>query len=53
MASSVAIRGIFVGGAWTPAENGETFTAESPATGEQIGEVTKGGRADAQRAVGA
>ncbi len=53
MASSVAIRGMFVGGAWTPAENGETFTAESPATGEQIGEVPKGGRADAQRAIGA
>jgi succinate-semialdehyde dehydrogenase/glutarate-semialdehyde dehydrogenase len=44
---------MFVGGAWTPAENGETFTAESPATGEQIGEVPKGGRADAQRAIGA
>jgi succinate-semialdehyde dehydrogenase/glutarate-semialdehyde dehydrogenase len=42
---------MFVGGAWTPAENGETFTAESPATGEQIGEVPKGGRADAQRAI--
>jgi succinate-semialdehyde dehydrogenase/glutarate-semialdehyde dehydrogenase len=44
---------MFVGGAWTPAENGETFTAESPATGEQIGEVPKGGRADAQRAIDA
>ena len=53
MASSVATRGMFVGGAWAPAESGETFTAESPATGEQIGEVPQGGRADAQRAIAA
>src|SRR3954467_6263643 len=42
---------MFVGGAWAPAETGETFTAESPATGEQIGEVPQGARADAQRAI--
>jgi succinate-semialdehyde dehydrogenase/glutarate-semialdehyde dehydrogenase len=53
VASSVATRGLFVGGTWAPAESGETFTAESPATGEQIGEVPQGGRADAQRAVAA
>ena len=51
MASSVATRGMFVGGAWAPAETGETFTAESPATGEQIGDVPYGGRADALRAI--
>ena len=53
MASSVATRGMFVGGAWAPAESGETFAAESPATGEQIGDVPQGGRADAQRAIAA
>jgi acyl-CoA reductase-like NAD-dependent aldehyde dehydrogenase len=53
VASSVATRGMFVGGAWAPAETGETFTAESPATGEQIGDVPYGGRADARRAVAA
>ena len=51
MASSVATQGMFVGGAWASAESGETFTAESPATGEQIGEVPLGARADAQRAI--
>jgi acyl-CoA reductase-like NAD-dependent aldehyde dehydrogenase len=42
---------MFVGGAWTGAASGETFTAESPATGEPIGEVPQGGREDAQRAI--
>jgi succinate-semialdehyde dehydrogenase/glutarate-semialdehyde dehydrogenase len=44
---------MFVGGGWAAAESGETFIAESPATGEQIGEVPQGGRADAQRAIAA
>jgi len=44
---------MFVGGAWAAAKSGETFTAESPATGEAIGEVPHGARADAQRAVAA
>jgi len=44
---------MFVGGAWTPALTGETFTAESPATGEAIAEVPKGDRDDAQRAIAA
>jgi succinate-semialdehyde dehydrogenase/glutarate-semialdehyde dehydrogenase len=44
---------MFVGGTWGAAESGETFTAESPATGEQIGEVPQGGRADAHRAIAA
>jgi acyl-CoA reductase-like NAD-dependent aldehyde dehydrogenase len=42
---------MFVGGAWTGAASGATFTAESPATGEAIGEVPQGGREDAQRAI--
>jgi succinate-semialdehyde dehydrogenase/glutarate-semialdehyde dehydrogenase len=42
---------MFVGGAWTGAASGETFTADSPATGEAIGEVPQGGREDAQRAI--
>jgi acyl-CoA reductase-like NAD-dependent aldehyde dehydrogenase len=44
---------MFVDGAWVGAQSGETFTADSPATGESIGEVPQGGRADAQRAIDA
>ena len=35
---------MFVDGAWVDAASGETFTAESPATGEAIGEVPQGDR---------
>jgi acyl-CoA reductase-like NAD-dependent aldehyde dehydrogenase len=42
---------MFVAGRWTDALAGETFTAESPATGEAIGEVPRGGRDDAQAAI--
>ncbi len=45
--------GMFVDGAWTSALSGETFTAESPATGEAIGEVPQGGRDEARLAIGA
>ena len=44
---------MFVDGAWTGSLSGETFTAESPATGETIATVPKGGRQDAQLAIGA
>src|SRR6266436_5576917 len=44
---------MFVDGVWTGAASGETFTAESPATGEAIGEIPQGSRADAQRAIDA
>jgi succinate-semialdehyde dehydrogenase/glutarate-semialdehyde dehydrogenase len=44
---------MFIGGAWTGAASGATFTADSPATGEAIGEVPQGGREDAQRAIAA
>jgi succinate-semialdehyde dehydrogenase/glutarate-semialdehyde dehydrogenase len=44
---------MFVAGAWTAAASGETFTADSPATGETIAQVPQGGREDAQRAIAA
>jgi succinate-semialdehyde dehydrogenase/glutarate-semialdehyde dehydrogenase len=44
---------MFVGGAWTAARSGETFTADSPATGEVIGEVANGDREDARAAIAA
>src|SRR5689334_5177566 len=42
---------MFVDGEWTAALSGETFTADSPATGETIAEVPQGTREDAQRAI--
>ncbi len=42
---------MFVNGAWATAD--EVFEATSPATGERIGVVQKGGREDAQRAIAA
>jgi len=45
--------GMFVDGRWTESLTGETFTADSPATGEVIGEVPLGAREDAQLAIGA
>jgi acyl-CoA reductase-like NAD-dependent aldehyde dehydrogenase len=44
---------MFIRGEWTVSKSGETFEAESPATGERIGVVQKGGREDAQRAIAA
>jgi acyl-CoA reductase-like NAD-dependent aldehyde dehydrogenase len=44
---------MFVDGRWTPALSGETATAESPATGEAIGEVPQGDREDARLAIDA
>jgi len=44
---------VFIGGTWRQALSGEVFEAESPATGEKIGAVQKGGREDAQRAIAA
>jgi acyl-CoA reductase-like NAD-dependent aldehyde dehydrogenase len=44
---------MFVDGAWTGSLSGETFTAESPATGEAIATVPKGDRHDAKLAIGA
>src|ERR1700693_4985583 len=46
-----SVKKMFVDGEWTESESGELFEATSPATGEVIGQVPKGTRADAQRAV--
>src|SRR5205823_1940605 len=40
-------------GRWTSSLLGETFTAESPATGEPIGEVPQGDRDDAHFGIAA
>src|SRR3954454_23203750 len=44
---------MFVDGRWTTSLSGETFTADSPATGQAIGEVPQRAREDAQLAIGA
>ena len=44
---------MFIGGSWTAAGSGETFAAESPATGAVIAEVPQGDRDDARRAIDA
>jgi acyl-CoA reductase-like NAD-dependent aldehyde dehydrogenase len=46
-----SLRNLFVDGRWIASESGETFDATSPATGEVIAPVAKGGRPDAKRAV--
>jgi succinate-semialdehyde dehydrogenase/glutarate-semialdehyde dehydrogenase len=42
---------MWIGGAWVDADGGATFEATSPATGEVIGTVPEGSRADARRAI--
>ena len=42
---------MWIGGEWVDAEGGATFEATSPSTGEVIGTVPEGTRADAQRAI--
>jgi acyl-CoA reductase-like NAD-dependent aldehyde dehydrogenase len=44
---------MFVGGRWRPSVSGETFSASSPATGEQIATVPQGDRDDARAAIDA
>ena len=44
---------MFVDGRWTQARAGETFDAQSPATGETIAAVPQGDRDDAQVAIAA
>src|SRR3954462_15673995 len=44
---------LFVAGEWTSSLSGETFPADSPATGDSIGDVAQGSREDAQRAIAA
>jgi len=45
--------GLHLGGRWTDAADGGTFEARSPATGEIIGLVARGGREDARAAIAA
>src|SRR5438128_4697921 len=42
---------LWIGGEWVDAEDGATFDATSPSTGEVIAAVAKGSRADARRAI--
>ncbi len=49
----MASSSMFVDGAWVGAASGVTFVAESPATGETIGEIPLGDRDDARRAIAA
>ena len=44
---------LFVAGKWRPAEGEATSVALSPATGEALGEIAEGSRADADAAVSA
>jgi acyl-CoA reductase-like NAD-dependent aldehyde dehydrogenase len=46
-----SVKKMFVDGNWTESESGQLFDAWSPATGETIGQVPKGTRADAKRAI--
>jgi acyl-CoA reductase-like NAD-dependent aldehyde dehydrogenase len=45
--------GMLIGGEWTPAASGETFTTVNPATGSVLATVASGGPADVDRAVAA
>jgi acyl-CoA reductase-like NAD-dependent aldehyde dehydrogenase len=42
---------LFIDGEYVDARSGETFTTSDPATGQAIGEVAKGGKEDAERAI--
>src|ERR1700739_16146 len=44
---------MFLGGRWQPSAGGATFEAISPASGELIGTIPQGDRADAVRAIAA
>ena len=44
---------MFIDGEWCDAASGQTIEATSPATGESLGDVAWGDRADAQRAIAA
>ena len=53
MATAAILTRLFIGGEWVDAASGEAAEATSPATGETLGPVAQGGRADAQRAIDA
>ena len=44
---------MYIDGEWVGSESGETFATIDPNTGEQLGEVASGTRADVQRAIDA
>jgi len=48
-----AIGGHYIGGEWTTGAGEETFASHEPATGEPLGEFTRGTAADVERAVSA
>src|ERR671915_450565 len=45
------VRGLHIGGRWTPAEDGRTFEDADPFTGEVVANVPAGSREDARRAI--
>jgi acyl-CoA reductase-like NAD-dependent aldehyde dehydrogenase len=44
---------MYIGGEWVESESGATMESTSPATGDTIGKVPEGTRADAERAIAA
>jgi succinate-semialdehyde dehydrogenase / glutarate-semialdehyde dehydrogenase len=43
----------YIGGAWIPADSGETIPVDNPATGDVIGSVPNAGRSETSRAIDA
>ena len=50
-ADAIAASTLFIDGAWGAAATGRTFEAANPATGQIVGSLAEGGRADATRAI--
>lgn len=50
-ADAIAARTLFIDGSWSPAASNQTFAASNPATGQVIGSLAAGGRADSTRAI--
>jgi acyl-CoA reductase-like NAD-dependent aldehyde dehydrogenase len=50
-ANATAAPTLFIDGSWQAAANGQTFEASNPATGQVIGTLAEGGRADASLAI--
>ena len=53
MSTATRDYGMVIGGAWVESESGARLEATSPSTGETIGTVPDGTRADAERAIAA
>ncbi len=53
MATAATVTRLFIGGEWGEAVSGEAAEATSPATGESLGPVAQGDRADARRGIDA